>query len=208
MMQYLSTALILIVPILTAIVFHEVGHGYMAKLLGDPTAARQGRLSLNPIAHIDPIGTILVPGLLYFSSGFLFGWAKPVPVNYNLLGSPRRDSALVAIAGPAVNFIFLFIWSALVAVAVSLQTSVLAKMSMVGIQINIILIALNLLPIPPLDGSRVVASFLPPQLAYQYERLSFLGFIVVILLVVSGIFSHYLHPILMVGTNFFIRLFI
>ncbi|ODN42366.1 site-2 protease family protein [Piscirickettsia litoralis] len=208
MIEYLNTAVILIIPILTAIVFHEVGHGYAAKLLGDSTAANQGRLSLNPIAHIDPIGTIAVPALLYFTSGFLFGWAKPVPVNYNKLGSPRRDSALVAIAGPLVNFIFLFIWSILFAVSVKMQSATLYSMSTFGIQINIILIALNLLPIPPLDGSRVIASLLPPRFAYQYERFSFLGFILVILLAVSGIFSQYLSPLLNDGTLFFMRLFI
>ncbi|OAJ35721.1 site-2 protease family protein [Piscirickettsia salmonis] len=207
MIEHLSTALILIIPILTAIIFHEIGHGYMAKLLGDPTAAQQGRLSLNPLAHIDPVGTILVPVLLYLAGGFIFGWAKPVPVNYNQLYSPRRDSALVAIAGPAINLIFLFIWSALFAITRA-HSPVLYTMSLVGIQINIILIALNILPIPPLDGSRIISSLLPTQLAYYYERLSFLGFIFIILLVASGVFGRYLQPLLIDGTQFFSQLFI
>ena len=165
------------VPIIFAITVHEVAHGWVASKLGDPTAKLAGRLTLNPVKHIDPLGTIVVPLVMIVLTPFAFGWAKPVPVDWRNLDSPRRDMALVAAAGPGANIIMLLLWTLLLSVlftdgtAVSYQENLLIEMAKVGIIINIVLIALNLLPLPPLDGSRIVTAFLSPAAAYKYNLL-------------------------------------
>jgi Zn-dependent protease len=181
------------VPVIFAITVHEVSHGWVAKQLGDDTADRQGRLTLNPIKHIDPIGTLLVPGLMLFLGGFLFGWARPVPVDWRRLRHPRRDMALVAAAGPGANLLMLILWGLALAAGSELGRSspgaALIYMGEAGIIINTVLMVLNLFPIPPLDGSCVVTSLLPRNLAILYNRLEPIGLIIILLLLASGMFN-------------------
>jgi Zn-dependent protease len=171
-----QTLLIYTIPLIFAITVHEFAHGWVANQYGDATAKMLGRLTLNPIKHIDPIGTILVPAILYFTgSPFLFGWAKPVPINFNALKSPKKDMILVALAGPVSNFIMALLWLLVILFALNLQSQLLIDMAYFGIAINLILGVFNLLPLPPLDGSRVVSALLPNHLAYEYNKLEQYG---------------------------------
>ena len=186
-------------PVLFAVTLHEVAHGWMAKRLGDPTAQRLGRLSLNPIKHIDPLGTILIPGLMILmGTGFIFGWAKPVPITWSNLRKPRRDMALVALAGPGANLVMATLWALVRWLAAYLpwgwMAMPLALMGAAGIGINIVLMVLNLLPLPPLDGSRVVAGFLPSRLAWRYSRIEPYGLWILLLLVGTGVLGWILTP--------------
>src|SRR5210317_2286465 len=164
-------------PILFAITVHEVAHGWVARRLGDPTAYMMGRLTLNPIRHIDPIGTVLVPLALTLMGGFIFGWAKPFPVTWENLRNPKRDMVLVAAAGPLANLAMALLWALAMKVGVLLGDEArwvalpLIYMGFAGITINLVLMVLNLLPLPPLDGGRVVAGLLPDRLAWRYGRL-------------------------------------
>ncbi|MCG5511977.1 site-2 protease family protein [Ectothiorhodospira shaposhnikovii] len=194
-------------PVLFAITLHEASHGWMAKQLGDPTAKMLGRLTANPIKHIDPVGTIAVPiGLLIFTAltpapPFVFGWAKPVPVNTRNLRNPQRDMAIVAAAGPTANLLMALFWALMIKIGLMLQGTFdwaavpLIYMGMAGITINILLMVLNLLPIPPLDGGRVVAGFLPARIAARYERLEPYGLVIVLALLFTGILGAVLFPI-------------
>lgn len=188
-------------PVLFAVTLHEVAHGWMAKRLGDPTAQRLGRLSLNPIKHIDPLGTILIPGLLILmGTGFIFGWAKPVPITWSNLRKPRRDMALVALAGPGANLFMAILWALVRWLAAYLPagwgwaTTPLALMGAAGIGINIVLMVLNLLPLPPLDGSRIVTGLLPNRLAWSYSRIEPYGLWILLLLVGTGALGWILAP--------------
>lgn len=188
-----------VLPVLFAITLHEVAHGWMAEKLGDKTARRLGRISLNPVRHIDPMGTVLVPLLLFFAGGFLFGWAKPVPVTWENLRQPKRDMALVAAAGPAANLLMGFGWALLakLALASSLSPSVaqgLVMMGIAGLQINIVLMVLNLLPLPPLDGSRIVSSLLPPGPERSYSRIEPYGIVILLALMITGVLGKLLIP--------------
>ncbi|MES9872419.1 MAG: site-2 protease family protein [Candidatus Sedimenticola sp. 6PFRAG7] len=191
---------VLALPMLFAITVHEAAHGWVAKRLGDSTASMLGRVTFNPLKHIDPIGTILVPLLMYFFSGFLFGWAKPVPVDWRNLGNPRRDMALVALAGPMANLFMAIFWAVMLKIGVSLDSSMawlalpLYYMGSIGIIINSILMVLNLLPILPLDGGRILTSLLPPRLAMSYAKLEPWGLVIVIGLLVSGLLGTILTP--------------
>ena len=201
-----------IVPVLLAITVHEVSHGWIARKLGDNTAFMLGRLTLNPIKHIDPMGTVVVPLFLAMISPFVMGWAKPVPVDPRYFKSPLLDMALVAVAGPASNFIMACFWAMFIQlVQQSMDQSQLlvfmTEMGKNGIIINIVLMVLNLLPIPPLDGGRVVAGVLPPNLAVPFMKLERFGMIIILLLLVSGILGKILWPLVMhfvkiVGTIF------
>lgn len=180
-------------PLVFAVTLHEVAHGWTARAFGDPTAEQRGRLTLNPIKHIDPIGTILVPGLLLLlSTGIVFGWAKPVPVDMSRLGSPRRDMALVAVAGPTANLVMALGWALVAKLGFVLNGSydwiaqALILMGYAGIAINLVLMVLNLLPLPPLDGSRVLAWLLPARLAQWLYRVEPFGLIVLIGLLALG----------------------
>lgn len=187
------------IPVLLAITLHEVAHGWAALAFGDRTAQLLGRLSLNPLKHVDPVGTVVVPlslllmSWLMGSQPFLFGWAKPVPVSIQNLSNPKRDMAWVAIAGPASNFVQAIGWALLLTVSIGSATEWLHSMAIAGISINLILIALNLLPIPPLDGSRVLTALLPNQLGWQYNRLEPYGLLILIALMVMG----WLTPLIM-----------
>lgn len=190
----------LVPPLLFAITVHEVAHGWVASKLGDKTAKMLGRITLNPVRHIDFIGTIVVPLVLFLFSGFIFGWAKPVPVTWSNLRHPRRDMALVAFAGPAANFLMMLIWALIGKIGLALANldmtwfAAFYYMGQAGILVNALLMVLNLLPIPPLDGSRVVASFLPPAIAARYESLEIVGFIVLIVLLFLGVLYYLIFP--------------
>lgn len=196
-----------IVPLLFAITVHETAHGWIASKLGDPTAKLLGRLTLNPLKHIDPIGTIIVPAILFSLGGFIFGWAKPVPITWQNLKHPRRDMALVAVAGPLANLLMAFLWVGVAKVAVGIDNAPILYMAQVGISMNLVLMLLNLIPIPPLDGSRVVASFLSPAMAYQFNKLEVYGFVILVLLLASGILGRILGPLLQGLLSVFFRFF-
>jgi Zn-dependent protease len=200
------TVAVWLAPVLFAITLHEAAHGWVANKLGDPTAKRLGRITINPIKHIDPMGTIVVPLFLAMISPFVMGWAKPVPVEPRYFKSPLVDMALVAVAGPVSNFIMACIWAMLIKLAyLSLDMSqflaFLVEMGKNGIIINIVLMVLNLLPIPPLDGGRVVAGVLPPRIALPFMQLERFGMIIILLLLVSGILGKIMWPIVMHFVN-------
>ncbi len=200
------------IPILFAITLHEVAHGWVARYFGDDTAARLGRLSLNPIKHVDPVGTVLVPTLMWLFSGFLFGWAKPVPVIASNLRHPRQHMAIVAVAGPLVNLVMALIWAAVFKVALivggqGVVVQFVSLMAVGGIAINLILMVLNLLPIPPLDGSRVLNGFLPERYARQVDRLEQYGLIIVIALLVTGTLGRIMGPLLGSAKSLLLGLF-
>ena len=190
------------IPVIFAITVHEVAHGWVASKLGDPTAKLAGRLTLNPVKHVDLLGTIAVPLIMIALTPFAFGWAKPVPVDWRNLRQPRRDMALVAAAGPGANVIMLALWTLLLSALftagndISYMSVILVEMAKVGIIINIILIALNLLPLPPLDGSRIVTSFLSPTAAYKYNLLERWGLPILVVLIFTGVLGKILHPLI------------
>jgi Zn-dependent protease len=187
-------------PILLAVTFHEVAHGWMARTLGDHTAEAEGRLSLNPLKHVDPIGTVILPLFMLLTSGFIFGWAKPVPVSWKNLKSPRRDMALVAMAGPAANLLMLILWTFLIKQGLTLgaESEFISKpmvlMGFAGISINAVLMILNLLPLPPLDGSRVVSALLPPRWAWRYGQVEPYGLVILVVLMVTGVLGQLIGP--------------
>ncbi len=182
------------IPLIFAITVHEVAHGWVAKQCGDPTAAFAGRLTLNPIRHIDPVGTIAVPlGLMLLSSGnLMFGWAKPVPVAFNNLDNPKRDMILVAVAGPGVNLLMALGWAILGALQVQLVLATglgsdwLLLMVRAGITFNVILAVFNMLPLPPLDGGRVLAAIAPPPLSDILDRVEPFGILIIFMLIFLG----------------------
>ncbi|MCW8851021.1 MAG: site-2 protease family protein [Gammaproteobacteria bacterium] len=200
------TVAVWLAPVLFAITLHEAAHGWVANKLGDPTAKRLGRITINPIKHIDPMGTIVVPLFLAMISPFVMGWAKPVPVEPRYFKSPLVDMALVAVAGPVSNFIMACVWAMFIKlVYLSMDQSqvlvFLTEMGKNGIIINIVLMVLNLLPIPPLDGGRVVAGILPPRIALPFMQLERFGMIIILLLLVSGILGKIMWPIVMHFVN-------
>lgn len=188
-----------VVPVLLGITVHEVMHGFVARKLGDNTAFMLGRLTLNPLKHVDPVGTILIPGLLVLlQAGFLFGYAKPVPINWRNLRHPKRDMALVAAAGPASNLLMAIAWALLIRLGVLLGEpgTPLIYMGIAGIFINVVLMVLNLLPLPPLDGGRVMTGLLPGPWAYRFSRIEPYGFFILIGLLFTGILGLVLWPVI------------
>ncbi|MBV8030110.1 MAG: site-2 protease family protein [Betaproteobacteria bacterium] len=189
--QLVQTIAIYALPVLFAITLHEAAHGYVARHFGDLTAHAQGRISLNPLRHIDPIGTVVVPIVFLVFSSFLFGWARPVPVNYSALRNPRRHMALVAAAGPAANLAMALAWGLALKLAVVLPENTfsepLALMAHAGIVVNLLFMFLNLIPLLPLDGGRIVASLLPNRAAWKYAKLEPWGLPVLILLVLPPV---------------------
>jgi Zn-dependent protease len=188
-----------LVPVLLGITVHEVSHGWVASLLGDKTAMMLGRLTLNPIKHVDPLGTILIPGmLLLLKAGFIFGYAKPVPVTWQNLRNPKRDMALVALAGPLANLLMAVCWALLLRLGLAMgeQGLALTLMGVAGVYINTILMVLNLLPLPPLDGGRVLTGLLPGPWAYQLSRIEPYGFIILIVLLFTGLLGLILLPLI------------
>lgn len=189
----IQTIALYALPVVFAITVHEAAHGYAARHFGDDTAHRLGRITLNPLKHIDPIGTVLMPLMLYFatSGAFLFGYAKPVPVRFDRLRNPKRDMVWVALAGPAVNFLQAFVWGAafLTLRGLGVDEPFFLKMAQGGILVNVVMFAFNLFPLPPLDGGRILVGLLPYRLAELVSRVEPWGFFIVMALVISGIVS-------------------
>jgi len=198
-----------ILPVVFAITVHEVAHGWVAKKQGDPTASMLGRLTLNPIKHIDLLGTIVIPGLLLLSfTGFIFGWAKPVPVDARNFKNPRKSMALVAVAGPLANLLMALGWALIARAGVMIELEIISLpliyTGIAGISINLVLALINLIPIPPLDGSRIVSGILPNKWAWQYNRFERFGFIILLALLWSGGLSYILgYPMFMAQKLFF-----
>lgn len=199
------------IPILFAITVHEAAHGYAAKYFGDLTAEKLGRITLNPFKHIDPFGTILLPALTVMLGGVLFGWAKPVPVNFANLRHPKQDMLWVAAAGPASNFVMAIFWALVLNYANSAPTTAvnfLAHMSLAGISINLVLMVLNLLPMPPLDGGRIAVSLLPTPYAIKLASVEQYGFIILIALMFTGVLGKIISPIINLFERFIFTVFI
>jgi Zn-dependent protease len=208
--QLIQTITLAAIPILFAITLHEAAHGYVARHFGDMTAYQQGRISLNPLRHIDPVGTILLPILTLMLGGILFGWAKPVPVNFAALRRPKQDMLWVAIAGPASNLAMALGWGLLYKLAWMNPGNYFAEplmgMAVIGLEINVILMVLNLLPLPPLDGGRVAISLLPHRQAYQLSRIEPYGIFILIFLVVTPILGWVLFPLVKMVKNLILML--
>jgi Zn-dependent protease len=205
--QLVQTIAIFALPVILAITLHEAAHGYVARHFGDMTAYAQGRVSLNPLRHIDLVGTIMVPLLILLVSRglFLFGWAKPVPVNYSALRNPKRHMAWVAAAGPAANLAMSLAWAMLLKLALVLPPSIfsvpMSAMARAGILINLVFMFLNLLPILPLDGGRIVASLLPGRASWQYAKLEPWGLPLLLLMLVTHVLDFVLGPLVNVGVS-------
>ena len=200
----IQTVLIYALPVLFSITVHEAAHGYAARHFGDPTAAMLGRITLNPLKHIDPIGTILMPLLLYFSTSgaFLFGYAKPVPVNFGRLRNPKRHMIWVALAGPASNFAQALLWAIVLIVlaAAGVSERFFLEMARAGILVNMVMWAFNLFPLPPLDGGRILVGLLPWRQAQWLARIEPYGFFIVLALVVAGVVGQiWLRPLMSLG---------
>ncbi len=197
----IQTLAIAALPVIFAITLHEAAHGYAARHFGDPTAWMQGRISLNPLRHIDLFGTILIPiAILLFSGGtFLFGYAKPVPVDFSRLKKPKQDMFWVAAAGPGANLFMALCWALLLKLSWVLPSSEytlpLAEMSKIGIMVNCVLMVLNLLPLPPLDGGRIAVSLLPHALAWKVARIERWGFPILLVLLFTGILGAVMNPL-------------
>lgn len=192
--SFLTMVSIAAIPVLFAITIHEVAHGWVARYFGDRTAEAQGRLSLNPIRHIDPIGTIVVPALMLWLGGFLFGWAKPVPVNPRYMRNPRGNMVWVSAAGPAVNLVMAVLWAVLMALTLNIDFGTagawIANMANIGIYINVLLAVFNMLPIPPLDGGQVLVNLLPPgPVSSALERIAPFGLFIVLGLIFTRLLS-------------------
>jgi Zn-dependent protease len=203
-MNVIQTLAISALPVIFAITLHEAAHGYAARHFGDPTAYQLGRISINPLRHIDLVGTILVPALILLVSagGLLFGWAKPVPVNFGQLRRPKQDMLWVAAAGPAANLLMALGWALALKLAISMPDFVYAvalkEMARVGISINGVLMLLNLLPIPPLDGGRIAVSLLPPRAAWKFAQVERYGLFILLGLMFLGVLDSVLYPLLRV----------
>ena len=205
-LNLVQTIAVYALPVIFAITLHEAAHGYVAKHFGDLTAYTEGRVSLNPLRHIDPIGTVVLPlallaiSKLFAGSGILFGWAKPVPVNFANLRHPKRDMLWVAAAGPFSNLVMALLWALAVKIGIAAPDSYfalpLALMGAAGVFINAIILVLKLLPLPPLDGGRILVSLLPHRLAYNVSRIEPYGFIILIVLLFSGVLGMILWPVI------------
>ncbi|MDO8960203.1 MAG: site-2 protease family protein [Rhodocyclaceae bacterium] len=213
MENIIQTLAIYALPVIFAITLHEAAHGYAARHFGDPTAWQMGRITLNPVKHIDMIGTLLVPALILFVSkgAFLFGWAKPVPVNFGRLRRPKQDMFWVAAAGPGANLFMACAWALLLKLAVVMPVNAyslpLAEMCRAGITVNAVLMLLNLLPIPPLDGGRIAVSLLPHGVAWRLARVEPYGFFILLALLFLGVLQDILTPLLRVFLSLIKALF-
>ena len=206
---FLGILSVAIIPVLFAVTLHEVAHGWVAMKLGDRTAELAGRLTVNPIKHVDPMGTVVVPMVLALLTPFIFGWAKPVPVVFHNLRQPRRDMVLVAVAGPVANLLMALGWAFISGLMSSLSMTAggfsgwITGMCLFGIHINVILAVFNMLPIPPLDGGRVLAGLLPPRNALLLHRIEPFGFMIVIGLMFTGLLWTFIDPFRFFFLDFF-----
>ncbi len=205
----IQTLTVYAIPVLFAITVHEAAHGYVARMFGDTTAYAAGRVTLNPVKHIDPIGTVVVPLVMVLLTGFMFGWAKPVPVDFSRLRRPKQDMVWVAAAGPGVNLLMAILWLlfAKVLALAGLQEAFFFLMADAGIKVNLMLMALNLLPLPPLDGGRILVGVLPHRLAFQVARIEPYGFVILLLLLATNTLGFFVQPFLRLG-NSILKLFI
>jgi Zn-dependent protease len=204
MNNMIQTFAVYALPILFAITLHEAAHAYAARYFGDNTAFMLGRMSLNPIKHIDPVGTLLIPIVLFFiGSPFLFGYAKPVPVEFRNLRNPKRDMAWVALAGPAANLVMALLWMIGVILMSGVQEpdDFFMRMAQAGILTNLVIFAFNLFPVPPLDGGRIMTSLLPMQYAAKYAQLEAYGFFIVMGLAMLGFLKYWMAPVMMVANS-------
>jgi len=201
MEETIRTIAVYALPVLFAITLHEAAHAYAAKYFGDNTAYSQGRMSLNPLVHVDIWGTIVIPIVMFLFSGFVFGYARPVPVEFGRLRNPKRDMAWVALAGPFANFIMAVLWLILGVLLVFFQVGeeFPHKVAQAGIVTNLLIMAFNLLPIPPLDGGRVVTAMLPHRAAYAFARIEPYGFFIVLALVMLRVVGYWLTPVMALG---------
>lgn len=206
-MNLIQTLAISALPVIFAITLHEAAHGYAARHFGDPTAWQLGRISINPLRHIDPVGTILVPALILAvsslaGSGLLFGWAKPVPVNFGQLRRPKQDMLWVAAAGPAANLVMALMWALVLKLTIVMPefgyAGALKEMARVGIGVNAVLMFLNLLPIPPLDGGRIAVSLLPARAAWKFAQIERYGLFILLGMLFLGVLDTVLYPLLRV----------
>src|SRR5579872_911641 len=198
------------IPVLFAITLHEVAHGWVASKFGDQTARLAGRLTINPLKHIDLMGTVIVPLLMLMMGGFIFGWAKPVPVDSRNMRHPRYNMVFVALAGPLSNFLMAIFWAGIVKIGLSLNAWFgipLIYMGQAGMMINIVLGVLNCLPIPPLDGGRALCNLLPGQWGWNLYRLEPYGFLIIVLLMLSGVLSHVIGPVIYMFMQWIAMLF-
>ena len=211
----LETIVLWVVPVVFAITLHEAAHGYVAKLFGDRTAEMLGRITLNPLKHIDPVGTLLVPGSLLMlawinkSPPFVFGWAKPVPVNFGNLRNPKRDMIWVAAAGPGSNFLQALLWALLLVAAAPgglWPSGGLLEMADIGFKVNLVLMALNLLPLPPLDGGRVLAGLLPHGAANALARIEPYGLFILLALLAMGLLDDLMRPLVRLAAALIVRI--
>jgi Zn-dependent protease len=201
-----ATIVLWVVPVVFAITLHEAAHGYVARHFGDRTAEALGRITLNPLRHIDPVGTVLVPAMLYLTAGpqYIFGWAKPVPVNFGNLRHPKRDMLWVAAAGPFANFAMAFGWMLLLKLTMidgAWPSEGVARMSQIGVSVNLVLMALNLLPIPPLDGGRIAVSVLPNRAAALWARVEPFGFLIIVGLMFTPLLGILIRPLRDAGAS-------
>jgi Zn-dependent protease len=203
MNELIQTIAVYAIPVIFAITLHESAHAYVAKYFGDDTAYMLGRLSLNPIKHIDPLGTIIIPIVLYFatSGNFVFGYAKPVPIDFRRLKNPKRDMAWVALAGPASNFFMALGWmlGAIFLAVTSIQEPFLVRMMEAGVVVNLVMFALNLFPMLPLDGGRILAGILPVKQSIQFSRIEPYGFFIVLGLMFLNLFKYWLIPVMVLA---------
>jgi Zn-dependent protease len=203
MNEVIQNVAVFALPVLFAITLHEAAHAYVARYFGDSTAYMQGRMSLNPAKHIDPFGTILLPILMYVATGgaFFLGYAKPVPVNWGNLRNPKRDMAWVAAAGPVANLVMALGWLivAILLRAGDVQEPYFMQVASAGVAFNLVIFAFNLFPIPPLDGGRIVTSFLPNRAAYSYARIEPYGFFIVLGLAVMNLLHYWVAPLQAAG---------
>ncbi|MGB6055823.1 MAG: site-2 protease family protein [Burkholderiaceae bacterium] len=204
MNEMIQTFAVYALPILFAITLHEAAHAYAAKYFGDSTAYLQGRMSLNPIRHIDPVGTLLIPIVLFaVGSPFLFGYAKPVPVEFGRLRNPKKQMAWVALAGPAANLVMALMWMvlALLLLALGIGEDFFLRMAQAGVLTNLVIFAFNLFPVPPLDGGRILTSILPHQYAYKFAQLEPYGFFIVLALVFLKVLQYWMIPVMTVANG-------
>ncbi|HJU71357.1 MAG TPA: site-2 protease family protein [Paucimonas sp.] len=211
MNDLIQTIAVYALPVLFAITLHEAAHAYAARYFGDSTAYAQGRMSLNPVKHIDPFGTIVIPILLYVATGgaFLFGYAKPVPIDFGKLRKPKRDMAWVALAGPGANFVMALMWLvfSMFLVAAQIDEAFFQEMARAGVLTNLVMFAFNLFPIPPLDGGRILTSVLPHRYAYKFAQIEPYGFFIVMLMVILKVLYFWMTPV-MVAAGAVLRLLV